>query len=112
MPEDGKVQIKVTMHRDREMPAVLPLACCMKDDFDSDSDPGILRCRPESEPFFRLAKTTKQAILVLSLMESDAARRKKGSSKPDRVFRHSLVLSWHEPRGTVRVILSVFKTEI
>ena len=46
--------------------------------------------RPESEQFFRLAKTAKQATLVLSSMEPDAARRKKSRSKPDRVFRHSL----------------------
>jgi len=30
---------------------------------------------PESERFFRLAKTAKQAILALSSMEPDAARR-------------------------------------
>ena len=48
--------------------------------------------RPESEQFFRRAKTAKQAILVVSSMERDAARRKKGRSKPDRVFRHSLSL--------------------
>ena len=53
---------------------------------------GKLRRRPESELFFRLAETTEQAILVLSSMESDAARWKKGRSKPDRVFRHSLAL--------------------
>ena len=47
MPEDLMAQIKVTMHpdryrnrdRDREKPAVLPLAWSMKDDFDSDFDP-------------------------------------------------------------------------
>ena len=53
---------------------------------------GKLRRRPESESFFRLATTAKQAIFVLSSMQPDAARRKKGRSKPDRVFRHSLVL--------------------
>ena len=53
---------------------------------------GKLRRRPESEPFFRRAKTTKQAIWVLSPMESDAARRTKGRSKPGRVLRHSLTL--------------------
>ena len=51
---------------------------------------GKLRRWPESEQFFRLAKTAKQAMLVLSSMQPDAARRKKGRSKPDRVFRHSL----------------------
>ena len=51
---------------------------------------GKLARRPESEQFFRLAKTAKQAILVSSSMEPDAATRKKGRSKPDRVFRHSL----------------------
>jgi len=54
---------------------------------------GKLRRRPESEAFFRLAKTAKQAMFVLSSMQPDAARRKKGRSKPDRVFRHSLVAS-------------------
>ena len=53
---------------------------------------GKLRRRPESEPFFRRAKTAKQAIWVLSPMESDAARRTKGRSKPGRVLRHSLTL--------------------
>ncbi|MCH7917850.1 MAG: hypothetical protein IIC50_07670 [Planctomycetes bacterium] len=52
---------------------------------------GQLRRRPESEPFFRLAKTEKQAMFVLSSMQPDAARREKGRSKPDRVFRHSLI---------------------
>ena len=51
---------------------------------------GKLGRRPESEQFFRLAKMAKQATLVLSSMQPDAARRKKGRSKPDRVFRHSL----------------------
>ena len=51
---------------------------------------GKLRRRPESERFFRLAKTAKQAMLVLSSMQPDAARRKKGRSKPDWVFRQSL----------------------
>ena len=53
---------------------------------------GKLARRPGSEQFFRLAKTTKQAMLVLSSMESNAARGKKGRSKPDRVFRHSPIL--------------------
>ena len=52
---------------------------------------GKLARRPESEPFFRLAKTAKQAMFVLSSMQPDAARRRKGRSKPDRVFRHSLM---------------------
>ncbi|MCH7917530.1 MAG: hypothetical protein IIC50_06050 [Planctomycetes bacterium] len=71
---------------------------------------GKLARWPESEQFFRLAKTAKQAMLVVSSMQPDAARRttaaalirqllrqqqikrfkKKGISKPDRVFRHSL----------------------
>jgi hypothetical protein len=34
-----------------------------------------------------MAKTVKQAMFVLSSMEPDEARRKKGRSKPDRVFR-------------------------
>jgi hypothetical protein len=51
---------------------------------------GKLRRRPESEQFFRLATTAKQAMLVLSSIQPDAARRKKGRSKPDRVFRQSL----------------------
>ena len=51
---------------------------------------GKLARWPESEQLFRLAKTAKQAMLVLSSMQPDAARRKKGRSKPDRVFRHSL----------------------
>ena len=41
---------------------------------------------------FRLAKTAKQAIFVLSSMQPDAVRRKMSRSKPDRVFRQSLVL--------------------
>jgi len=53
---------------------------------------GKVHRRPESEQFLRLAKTAKQAILVLSSMEPDAARRKKGRSKPGRLFRHSLGL--------------------
>jgi len=52
---------------------------------------GKLRRRPESEQFFRLAKTAKQAMFVLSSIQPDAARWKKGRSKPDRVFRQSLV---------------------
>jgi type II secretory pathway pseudopilin PulG len=48
---------------------------------------GEFRRRPESEPFFRLAKTAKQAMLVLSSIQPDAARRKKGRSKPDRILR-------------------------
>jgi len=51
---------------------------------------GKVHRRPESEKFFRLAKTAKQAILVLSSMEPDAAGRKKGRSKPGRLFRQSL----------------------
>ena len=51
---------------------------------------GKLHRRPESEPFFRLAETAKQAMLVLSSMQPDADRRRKGRSKPDRVFRQSL----------------------
>jgi hypothetical protein len=39
---------------------------------------GEFRRRPESKPFFRLAKTAKQAMLVLSSMPPDAARWKKG----------------------------------
>ncbi len=50
---------------------------------------GILARRPEGEQFFRLTKTAKQATLVLSSMEPDAARRKKGRSKPDRVLRQA-----------------------
>ena len=42
---------------------------------------GKLRRRPESERFFRLARTAKQAMFVLSSMQRDAARHKKGSSK-------------------------------
>ena len=52
---------------------------------------GKVARRPESEQFFHLAKTAKQAILVVSSMERDAARRKKGRSKPYRVFRQSLI---------------------
>ena len=51
---------------------------------------GKLRRWPESEQFFRLPKTAKQAMLVLSSMQPDAVRWKKGRSKPDRVFRQSL----------------------
>ena len=54
---------------------------------------GKLRRRPESEQFFRLAKTAKQAMFVLSSIQPDAARWKKGRSKPDRVFRQSLRLT-------------------
>ena len=36
---------------------------------------GEFRRRPESEQFFRLAKTVKQAMLVLSSIQPDAARR-------------------------------------
>ena len=70
---------------------------------------GELPRRPESEQFFRLAKTAKQAMLVLSSMQPDAARRttaaalirpllrqqqikrfkKKGRSKPDRILRQA-----------------------
>ena len=72
---------------------------------------GEFRRRPEDEQFFRLAKTAKQAMLVLSSMQPAAARwttaaalirpllrqqqikrfKKKGRSKPDRVFRHSIM---------------------
>jgi hypothetical protein len=44
---------------------------------------------PRASSFFRLAKTAKQAMLVLSSMQPDAARRKKGRSKPDRVLRQA-----------------------
>jgi flagellar basal body rod protein FlgG len=69
---------------------------------------GKLRGRPESEQFIRLTKTAKQAMLFLSSIQPDAGRRtaaaalirqqmeqfkKKGRSKPDRVFRQSLVFS-------------------
>ena len=50
---------------------------------------GKLARRPESEQFFRLAKTTKQTILVLSSIQPDAVRRKKGRSKPDRILRQA-----------------------
>ena len=50
---------------------------------------GRVRRRPESEQFFRLAKTAKQAMLVLSSIQPDVARRKKGRSKPDRVLRQA-----------------------
>ncbi len=50
---------------------------------------GEFRRRPESEPFCRLAKTAKQAMLVLSSMQPDAGRRKKGRLKPDRVLRQA-----------------------
>ena len=60
---------------------------------------GKLRRRPESEQFFRLAKTAKQAMLVSSSMQPDAARWKKGRSKPDRVFRQSLV-----PRAEIATV--------
>ena len=51
---------------------------------------GKLRRWPESEQFFRLAKTAKQAMFVLSSMQPDAAGRKKGRAKPGGVFRQSL----------------------
>src|SRR5210317_1500268 len=50
---------------------------------------GKLRRRPESEQFFRLAKTAKQAMFVLSSIQPDAGRRKKGRSKPDRILRQA-----------------------
>jgi len=52
---------------------------------------GEFRRRPESEQFFRLAKTAKSAEggLVLSSIQPDAARQKKGRSKPDRVLRQA-----------------------
>jgi len=60
---------------------------------------GKFRRGPESEQFFRLAKTAKQAMLVLSSMQPDVARRKKGRSKPDRVFRQSPVLPYSDTVG-------------
>ena len=39
--------------------------------------------------FFRLTKTAKQAMFVISSIQPDAVRRKKGRSKPDRVFRQA-----------------------
>ena len=45
--------------------------------------------KPESEQFFRLTKTPQQAILVLSSIQADAVRRKKGRSKLDRILRHA-----------------------
>ena len=64
---------------------------------------GKLARRPKSEHVFRLAKTAKQAMLVLSSMQPDAARRRKGRSKPDRVFRHSPIReSGVSPPGTQR----------
>jgi hypothetical protein len=36
-----------------------------------------------------MAKTAKQAMLVLSSIQPDAVRRKKGRSKPDRVLRQA-----------------------
>ena len=53
---------------------------------------GKLHRRPESARFFRLAKTAKQAMVVLSSIQPDAARRKKSRSKPDRGIRHSLAV--------------------
>jgi len=50
------------------------------------------------ETVFRLAKTVKQAILVISSMQPDAVRRETSRSKPDRVFRQSLS---HVSSGTV-----------
>ncbi len=58
--------------------------------FRSFQEPvGEFRRRPESEQFFRLAKTAKQAMFVLSSMQPDAARRRKGRSKPDRILRQA-----------------------
>jgi len=72
--------------------------------FLSKEPVGEFRRRPESEQFFRLTKTAKQAMLVLSSIQPDAARRttaaalirqqleqfkKKGRSKPDRILRHA-----------------------
>ena len=62
---------------------------------------GKLRRRPENEQLFRLARlvpsasvgNSKQAMLVLSSMQPDSARRRNGRSKPERVFRHSLVFT-------------------
>jgi hypothetical protein len=36
---------------------------------------GEFRRRPESEPFFRLIKTAKQAMFILSSIQPDAVRR-------------------------------------
>ena len=44
---------------------------------------------PRASLFFPLAKTAKQAMLVLSSMQPDAAKRKKGRLKPDRVLRQT-----------------------
>ena len=44
---------------------------------------------PESEQFGRLAKRPKQAMLVLSSIQADAARRSKGRSKLDWVLRQA-----------------------
>jgi hypothetical protein len=55
----------------------------------SEEPVGEFRRRPESEPFFRLAKTAKQAMFVLSSIQPDAAKRKKSRSKPDRVRRQA-----------------------
>ena len=64
--------------------------------------------------FFRLAKTAKQAILLVSSMEPDAVRRKISRSKPDRVFRQSLVpiigiLDSVPERENVDILLVVFR---
>jgi hypothetical protein len=76
---------------------------------------GEFRRRPESEQFFRLAKTAKQAMLVLSSIQPDAGRRttaaalirqyikqfkKKGRSKPDRVLRQAP--SFHEQKSKLQ----------
>jgi len=57
--------------------------------FTSWESVGEFRRWPESEAFFRLAKTAKQAMLVLSSIQPDAGRRKKGRSKPDRILRQA-----------------------
>jgi len=55
--------------------------------YRSLSENSVVGC--EIEQFFRLTKTAKQAMLVLSSIQPDVARRKKGRSKPDRVLRQA-----------------------
>ena len=45
-----------------------------------------LHLHAQERSFFCLAKTAKQAMLVLSSMQPDTARRKTSRSKPDGVF--------------------------
>ncbi|MCH7917956.1 MAG: ADP-ribosylglycohydrolase family protein [Planctomycetes bacterium] len=66
---------------------------------------GKLHRRPEGEQCFRLAKTAKQAMSVLSSIKPDSARWKKGRSKPDRVFRQSLRQTCSVRRVTPSVLL-------